>query len=110
MSKYNVFELHCTSLGTPLPLIRVAWDYALRLKKRSNIDWWYNHVYMYACLSLASKVHSDQDSTYELTSMLGRLMREHFADDLATREVEVAKALDWNLSYEHPVPPPPPRV
>lgn len=104
---YQTFEDHCTILGAPIPLVWVAWDYATRFREATRIHWWTKHVYMYACLSLAAKVHSDQDTSYELSVVIGRIMRNYFSDDLATREVEVAKALNWNLSHEHPVPPPP---
>lgn len=105
---YDVFKEYGLQLNVDIPVIDAAWSYVTRFKEATDKEWPQEAVYVYASLSLASKINSDQYTTDDLLFRLCRHIRTVFKDDLAAREVEIATALKWNLWYEHPTPPAPP--
>lgn len=108
ITPYIIFRDLGAAVTVPIPVIDAAWSYAQRLKTQGGINWWFERVYVYVCLSLALKMHSDRDTINDILPAIVEYMEDIFFKDLTEMEIIVMKALDWNLSYEHPIPDPPP--
>jgi len=106
---HEIFLRMAGDLGTPDSIAEAAWTYAKRMWKATSIDWSSNHVIAYACISLATKMWADRETSYPICYVIKNMMRDVFREKLMAWEVRVGQALDWNLHYEHPVPPPPPK-
>lgn len=102
MKKHELFCQHGIDLDIPSCIVDIACSYFERLMVIIGSKVCQHQMYSYVCLSLACKLYADQDTLYDMLGHVSPLMRTTLQEDLATREIEVAEALNWNLLYVQP--------